>query len=151
MKKDNVKLSRRKTGGGAVYHDLGNTCFSFLTPYDKEQKLDYRTINNQIILDALSKLQVKAEVSGRNDMVVDGKKFSGSAYRLFLGGKDGDGKKSLHHGTIMFSVNFNALQKYLNPNKKKLESKGIDSVISRVANLTEIHPTLSHSSFCREL
>ena len=117
MKNNNVKLSRRKTGGGAVYQDLGNTCFSFLTPYEKEDKLQYRTVNNQIILDALAKLGVKAEVSGRNDLVVDGKK---SAYRLHLGGKDGAGKKSLHHGTIMFSVDFNALQKYLNPNKKKL-------------------------------
>lgn len=74
MKQDGIKLSRRKTGGGAVYQDLGNTCFSFLTPYDKDDKLEYRTINNQIILEALSKLGVKAEVSGRNDLVTDGKK-----------------------------------------------------------------------------
>ncbi len=74
MKQDGIKLSRRKTGGGAVYQDLGNTCFSFLTPYDKDDKLEYRTVNNQIILEALSKLGVKAEVSGRNDLVTDGKK-----------------------------------------------------------------------------
>lgn len=89
--------------------------------------MDYRSVNNQIILNALEKLGVKAEISGRNDLVSNGKKvikfimkFSGSAYRLHLGTKDGVGKKSLHHGTIMFSVDFNALQKYLNPNKKKL-------------------------------
>lgn len=120
MKKDNIKLSRRKTGGGAVYQDLGNTCFSFLTPYEKDDKLEYRSANNEIIVDALKNMGVKAEVSGRNDLVTDGKKFSGSAYRLYLGGKDGAGKKSLHHGTIMFNVDFQALQKYLNPNKKKL-------------------------------
>lgn len=74
MKKDNIKLSRRKTGGGAVYQDLGNTCFSFLTPYDKDDKIDYRSINNQIIMDALANLGVKAEVSGRNDLIADGKK-----------------------------------------------------------------------------
>ena len=74
MKKDNIKLSRRKTGGGAVYQDLGNTCFSFLTPYQLDDKIDYRSANNQIIMDALSNLNVKAEVSGRNDLIVDGKK-----------------------------------------------------------------------------
>lgn len=74
MERNGIKLSRRKTGGGAVYQDLGNTCFSFLTPYDKDDKLEYRTVNNQIILEALSKLGVKAEVSGRNDLVTDGKK-----------------------------------------------------------------------------
>ena len=70
---------------------------------------------------------VKAEVSGRNDITVDSKKvtcwfmkISGSAYRLHLGNKHGEGRKALHHGTILFNVNFNALQSYLNPNKKKL-------------------------------
>jgi len=70
--------------------------------------------------------------------------MSGSAYRLNLGGKDGRGKKALHHGTILFNVDLKALQKYLNPNKKKLQSKGIDSVISRVMNLNETYPNLSH-------
>lgn len=68
--------------------------------------------------------------------------MSGSAYRLYLGGHQGRGKKALHHGTILFSVDLNALQKYLNPNKKKLESKGIDSVISRVMNLKEFYPNI---------
>lgn len=74
MKNDNIKLSRRKTGGGAVYQDLGNTCFSFFTPYEKDDKLDYRSINNEIILRAMEGLGIKAEVSGRNDLTVDGKK-----------------------------------------------------------------------------
>lgn len=120
MKKDGVIVSRRKSGGGAVYQDLGNTCFSFFTPYKKDEQYDYRSANNEIIIDALVKLGIKGEVSGRNDLVVDGKKFSGSAYRLALGNKHGVGRKALHHGTIMFSVDFKALQKYLNPNKKKL-------------------------------
>lgn len=74
MKANDIKLSRRKTGGGAVYQDLGNTCFSFLTPYAANDQLDYRSVNNSIIIDALSKMNIKAEVSGRNDLVVDGKK-----------------------------------------------------------------------------
>jgi lipoate---protein ligase len=78
-------------------------------------------------------------------------KISGSAYRLFLGGKDGKGRKALHHGTVLFSVDLQALQKYLNPNKKKLESKGVTSVISRVMNLTEAYPHLAHDIFCKAL
>lgn len=63
----------------------------------------------------------------------------------------GEDKKSLHHGTVMFSVDFQALNKYLNPNKKKLESKGVDSVISRVMNLQEEYPHVNHESFCAEI
>lgn len=74
MKLNDVKLSRRKTGGGAVYQDLGNTCFSFVTPYKPSDTLDYRSVNNSIIIDALSRMNIKAEVSGRNDLVVNDKK-----------------------------------------------------------------------------
>ena len=69
-------MSRRKTGGGAVYQDLGNTCFSFLTPYKKDQEYDYRSVNNEIIIKSLAKLGIKAEVSGRNDITVDKKKVN---------------------------------------------------------------------------
>ena len=68
MEKDDVVLSRRITGGGAVYHDLGNTCFSFLTPYEKQQQYDYKTVNNQILLNSLKNMGISAEVSGRNDL-----------------------------------------------------------------------------------
>ena len=79
------------------------------------------------------------------------RQMSGSAYRLHLGGKDGKGRKALHHGTVLFSVDLQALQKYLNPNKKKLESKGIASVASRVMNLNEEYPNINHDNFCREV
>jgi lipoate-protein ligase A len=84
-------------------------------------------------------------------MVVDGRKISGSAYKLKLGRADGEGRRSLHHGTMLLDLDFKALQKYLNPNKKKLESKGVDSVISRVMNLKEIAPTINHQNFCDAL
>jgi lipoate-protein ligase A len=80
---------------------------------------------------------ISAEISGRNDLTHEGKKISGSAYKINLGNtQTGKGKKVLHHGTILFNVDTNALVKYLNPNKAKLISKGITSVASRVLNLT---------------
>lgn len=99
----------------------------------------------------MSAFNVQGEASGRNDLVVDGKKISGSAYKLKLGKKDGSGKRSLHHGTMLLDLELNALGKYLNPSKKKLESKGVDSVISRVMNLKEACPDITHESFCAAL
>lgn len=74
MRRDNVALSRRITGGGAVYHDLGNTCFSFLTPYQIEDPLNYKSVNEKILLKALKELGVEAEASGRNDLTYHQKK-----------------------------------------------------------------------------
>jgi lipoate-protein ligase A len=74
MNENNVLLSRRKTGGGAVYHDLGNTCFSFLTPYTQSQEYDYKTVNNSILINTFNKLGIPAEVAGRNDLHCEGKK-----------------------------------------------------------------------------
>lgn len=68
MEKDGVALSRRITGGGAVYHDLGNTCFSFLTPYEHGEEYNYKTVNNNMLIGALKRMGISAEVSGRNDL-----------------------------------------------------------------------------------
>lgn len=84
-------------------------------------------------------------------MVVNERKVSGSAYKLKLGKNDGSGRRSLHHGTMLLDLKLDALGKYLNPNKKKLESKGVDSVISRVLNLKEIVPEITHENFCTSL
>lgn len=108
-------------------------------------------MNNEVLIDALAKFKVLAEPSGRNDIHVNGRKVSGSAYKLSLGKKDGTGKKSLHHGTMLLNLDLNALQKYLNPNKLKLISKGVDSVVSRVLNLSEIVPDITHEQFCNAL
>lgn len=137
MEEDGIKLARRSSGGGAVFHDLGNTCFTFMAgkpEYDK-------SVSTQIVLDALSSLGLKASASGRNDLVVettDGvRKVSGSAYRET---KD----RGFHHGTLLLNADLSRLADYLNPDVKKLQAKGITSVRSRVANLVELLPSVDH-------
>ena len=140
LEQDGVTLARRKSGGGCVYQDLGNSVFSFLNPVNGFDKVDFKTMNNDLLLGALKKFGLEAKASGRNDLTIENegvdKKISGSAYKLKLGNiKTGEGRKSLHHGTMLLDLELGALGKYLNPSKAKLESKGVDSVISRVINL----------------
>lgn len=141
MEEDNVRLARRSSGGGAVFHDLGNTCFTFMAgkpEYDK-------TISTAIVLAALKALGVSAEASGRNDLVVStpegDRKISGSAYRETL-------DRGFHHGTLLLNADLSRLANYLNPDKKKLQAKGIASVRGRVANLTELLPGITHAQIC---
>ncbi|HWU44235.1 MAG TPA: lipoate--protein ligase, partial [Bdellovibrio sp.] len=137
MKEDQVHLARRTTGGGAVFHDLGNTNFTFLSPRES-----YKRENNiQIIFDALKEFGIHGEASGRNDLLIpfpDGaRKFSGSAYREK---KD----RAFHHGTLLLHADLTRLGNYLTPNPKKLLAKGKESVRARVANLNEVAPNLNH-------
>lgn len=139
MAEDRVTLARRSSGGGAVFQDLGNTCFTFMAgkpAYDK-------TVSTDIILAALAKLGLRAETSGRNDLMLktsDGdRKISGSAYRET---KD----RGFHHGTLLINTDLNRLSDYLNPDPKKLQAKGITSVRARVANLIEVMPNVSHET-----
>jgi len=130
----------RRSGGGAVYQDLGNLCFGFIMPHDS--KLDFKKINTQIILNSLNHLGINAEFSGRNDILFEGRKISGSAFKINLANKQ-NGAKCLHHGTILVNVDLESMKRCLNPNKLKLISKGVDSVQSRVMNLTEKFPNLN--------
>lgn len=145
IRKEGVVLARRKSGGGAVYQDLGNMCFGFLTPIFEQSTapLDARKTNNEILIRALKRCRIDANVSGRNDLETQGRKFSGSAYELDLGGKHTI-KKALHHGTLLLDVNFGDLEKFLNPSRPKLKSKGVESVTARVINLKEINPDITH-------
>ncbi len=145
MEKEGVELCRRKSGGGAVYQDLGNSVFSFLNPSLKESE-DFKTINNSLLIGALEECGVTAQATGRNDLTIQGDRFkiSGSAYKVRI---RGGLRQALHHGTMLINVDLNALQKYLNPNKLKLQSKGVASVISRVKNLQEVYPSFSHEGF----
>lgn len=140
MQNDGVKLARRTSGGGAVFHDLGNTCFTFLSSrsgYDRAR-------NSSVILRSLARFGVAAEASGRNDLVIkaaDGpRKFSGSAFRETR-------DRAFHHGTLLFNADLNKLAQYLNPHPKKIQSKGRQSVRARVMNLSEVLPELDHNRF----
>lgn len=125
-------LARRLSGGGAVFHDLGNLNFTFVTrkdSYDVERQ-------TEVILRAVRSFGIMAIRSGRNDLTVDGCKFSGNAYYQ-------TGDFCYHHGTILMDADMGALSHYLQVSKAKLESKGVDSVRSRVKNLKELNPGLS--------
>lgn len=120
-------LMRRTTGGGAVYHDVENLNFTFVAPV---AVADIQR-NFKVIADALGTYGIKAEVSGRNDMTADGRKFSGSAFHK-------NATTALHHGTIMIKTDIEALRRYLTPNVSKLLKHGVKSVESRVVNLSEL-------------
>ncbi len=133
LQDDNVFLMRRDTGGGAVYHDTDNLCFTFVGSTNDG---NYRQKNSQLICDALALLGFNTISSGRNDLTIDDKKISGAAFRE----KDG---KYIHHGTILVGTDLTKLAKYLNPNKMKLMSKGISSVRSRVTKLQDLNSAIN--------
>ncbi len=132
LEEEGGNLARRLSGGGAVYHDLGNLNFTFVMRkelYDLEKQLE-------VILAAVRSQGIDAEFSGRNDLVVTGKKFSGNAFYL--------GSPAVyHHGTILVDTDFEKMTRYLQVSKEKIETKGIDSVRSRVINLRQLNSELT--------
>lgn len=127
-------LMRRRTGGGAVYHDLGNLNFSFIA-----DKNDYDVRKQQsVIQEALRSFGLEAEISGRNDLLCQGRKFSGNA---FFNGTN----NNLHHGTILIKTDGEMMQRYLTVNKAKLQKHGVKSVASRVVNLSELADVTSEN------
>lgn len=139
LDEEGVKLVRRRSGGGAVFQDLGCSVFTFIAP----SSIFSIDRNFDLVLGALRRMGVDAERSGRNDLTVDGRKMSGSAFKHAP-----DKGVSLHHGTILVDTDFQALQRYLTPDKRKLQAKGIASVGARVMNLKESFPALDHDAFC---
>lgn len=122
-------LARRSSGGGAVYHDMGNLNFTFVLPrkaYDLARQF-------AVLQRAVAAYGIRTEVSGRNDVVLSdgGAKFSGNAFRF-------TSDMALHHGTILLSADMEKLSRYLAPSKLKLQAKGIESVRSRVCNLCDV-------------
>lgn len=140
MQADNVLLARRQSGGGAVYHDLGNTNFTFIS---ERCNFDIKR-NFSIVTKALAELGITSEVEGRNDIVASGKKVSGSAFRLSQ-------ERAFHHGTLLIETDLTALQKYLTPDQKKLAAKGVRSVASRVGTLCEFQPEVTHERVTQAL
>lgn len=129
VNENNIIVVRRMSGGGAVYHDLGNVNFSFVVDYKPE---DFNNIERfaKAIVKALEKLGINAEFSGRNDITIDGKKISGNAQYITKG-------RILHHGTLLFDSDLTVLSKALNVKPEKILSKGVKSVKSRVTNIKE--------------
>lgn len=129
VRDNNINVVRRNSGGGAVYHDLGNINFTFITKYDEKHLLDFKTFTNPVVY-SLGKLNVKAQLSGRNDILIDGRKISGNSQHIY---KD----RFLHHGTLLFNSELENLVKALNVDNDKIISKGIESIKSRVTNIKE--------------
>ena len=126
-KENNIDIYRRPTGGGAIYADENNSMFTMITK--KAENFSFKKYLN-LIIDAMQKLGLKIEFSGRNDLLYDNKKMSGVA---FLQNKYG----VLIHGTYMYDVNVETMIRSITPSNEKLVSKGIDSVRSRVVNLKD--------------
>ncbi|PZX04929.1 lipoate-protein ligase A [Psychrobacillus insolitus] len=130
VEKNGIIPVRRLSGGGAVYHDLGNLNFSFLTKDDGNSFRNFKKFT-QPVVDALGKMGVTAELSGRNDILAEGKKISGNAQFSTRG-------RMFSHGTLMFDTEIDAVVSALKVSKDKIESKGIKSIRSRVANISEL-------------
>ena len=132
LEADGGKLARRLSGGGAVFHDKGNLNFTFLMceeDYNVQKQLC-------VICEACAEAGIVATPSGRNDVLADGRKFSGNAFYHHQG-------KAYHHGTLLINADMEKMQKYLSPSKAKLESKGVASVRSRVVNLSQLSAGLT--------
>ena len=129
---DGGKIVRRLSGGGTVFHDRGNLNFTFLFPptqYDTDK-------TTAVLLRAMHALSIPAERTGRNDLTAEGRKFSGNAFCVR---KDG----AYHHGTLLLDADTERMRRYLTVDPRKLESKGVKSVASRVVNLIEYRPDLT--------
>lgn len=133
LETDGGKLARRPSGGGAVYHDAGNMCYTFIASsglYNLEKQLS-------VILEAVRSHGISAQFTGRNDIVTsEGRKFSGNAFRF-------SGEKGLMHGTLLLDTDAEKMSKYLQVSPAKMKAKGVDSVRSRVINLIELNKDIT--------
>ncbi|WKY46757.1 lipoate--protein ligase [Eubacteriaceae bacterium ES3] len=144
VKENNIKVVRRLTGGGAVYHDMGNLNFTFIVNDNNTEDFDFKSFTKPVV-DALNSLGVKAEFNSRNDIAIDGKKFSGNSQYARK-------PRILHHGTLLFNSKLSTIQGALNVKADKIESKGVKSVKARVTNISEyMDPGYSLEDFKKAL
>lgn len=127
-----IDVVRRMSGGGAVYHDLGNICFTFFVPLPDSGQVNFKQFV-QPMYDALRSLGIEAEISGRNDLIVEGKKISGNAQRYANG-------YLMHHGTLLWDVDVDTMVRVLNVADEKFISKAAKSVRARVGNIKDYAP-----------
>lgn len=132
VNENNVKVVRRLSGGGAVYHDMGNLNFTIITDADRSDELNFNIFCEPVV-QTLAKIGVHAEINGRNDITVDGRKISGNSQYIKM-------ERVMHHGTILLNSDLDAVGRVLVPDAEKLQSKGKQSVRSRVANVSEFVP-----------
>ncbi|MBR0455483.1 MAG: lipoate--protein ligase [Firmicutes bacterium] len=132
VEEHDISVVRRLTGGGAVFHDMGNVNYTIIQPYREGLFSNYAYFT-EAVRDFLQQLGVSATLSGRNDLMIDGKKFSGNAQCVRKG-------RMMHHGTLMFSSDVKDISGALTPNRKKTESKGVKSVQSHVTNISSHLP-----------
>jgi len=136
---NSIKIARRTTGGGAVYHDLGNLNYTFITKYTNKEEVDFKKFAVPVVK-ALESLGLSPQLSGRNDILLDGKKISGTALACI-------GDRFMFHGTLLFDINIDTASKVLTVKADKIESKGIKSVKSRMTNIKPYIPDITISSF----
>jgi lipoate-protein ligase A len=129
VRENNIKVVRRISGGGAVFHDLGNLNFTFIRNSEEGAQVDFRKFTRPI-LDVLQTMGINAKFEGRNDLTIDGKKFSGNAEHVWK-------NRTLHHGTLLFSAVMTDLSAALKVNPLKFTDKAVKSVRSRVTNISE--------------
>lgn len=143
VRRRNIHVIRRITGGGAVYHDLGNINYT-IAAADRQLDSEAFARNAEIIIKVLQKMGVAAGFFGRNDILVDGRKISGSAKSVLT-------NRTLFHGTLLFDTDLSILSQVLTPDVEKIRAKGIKSLRARVANLKEFLPDISVDEFIERL
>ena len=132
LSEDGGKLARRLSGGGAVYHDRNNLNFTFLMHEE-----DYDLLRQLSVIRRACRLcGIETEISGRNDLLADGRKFSGNAFYHHEG-------RAYHHGTLLIDADADAMSRYLSPSKAKMQAKGVESVRARIVNLKELNPAIT--------
>lgn len=142
-KENDIKIARRITGGGAVYHDLGNVNYTFISS-KRGSGIDFKYFTKPII-DALFEMGISAELSGRNDILVDGKKISGNAQHTSNG-------RVLHHGTLLFNSDLSVLSSVLNVDEEKIRARALKSTKSRVTNIKPyINSDISTEEFIQKI